>query len=111
MRPPIPRVPSWPVVSSRPHRPLRPRGLFVIRERREARGLTLVRLADAVGVAPSTVWKWEMGRAFPGAERSWRALAAALDTTVGDLFGEVPHVPEVAKTSNTGGLSDGEAAA
>ena len=83
----------------------------VIRERREARGLTLVGLADAVGVAPSTVWKWEMGRAFPGAERSWRALAAALDTTVGDLFGEVPHVPEVAKTSNTGGLSDGEAAA
>ena len=71
----------------------------------------MVDLARAAELQPTSITRWENGRAFPSSEKSWRALAAALDTTVGDLFGEVPHVPEVAKTSNTGGLSDGEAAA
>lgn len=59
-----------------------------IRSRREERGLTLVGLAHEVGVQPGTVWRWEAGQNFPRSEEAWRSLAAALGTTVGDLFGE-----------------------
>ena len=60
-----------------------------IRDKLTRRGLTLVRLADAMGVTPGAVTRWANGMALPEAAKL-PALAAALGCTVDDLYrGEV----------------------
>jgi transcriptional regulator with XRE-family HTH domain len=67
----------------------------LITERRIAAGLTIRELARQTGVAPAVVVDLEWGR-VPDAERTglsvaslWR-ICAALDLTIGELFGDGP---------------------
>lgn len=55
-----------------------------IRELREARGWTQLRLAIEVGVTPVTVYNWERGRYEPKASQ-FRALARALGVSMDDI--------------------------
>ena len=57
-----------------------------VRERREARGLSQVELAEAVGLSRQSVGSIEAGRATPAVDVALR-LAKALDSKVEDLFG------------------------
>ena len=55
-----------------------------IRELREARGWTQLRLAIEVGVTPVTVYNWERGRYEPKASQ-FRALARVLGVSMDDI--------------------------
>ena len=55
-----------------------------IRELREARGWTQLRLAIEVGVTPVTVYNWERGRYEPKASQ-FRALARALGVSMDNI--------------------------
>ena len=56
-------------------------------DHRAARGLTLVQVADQVGVSKSTVHKWELGESIPKG-RVMEPLAQALGVSYEDLFAE-----------------------
>lgn len=57
-----------------------------IRAQREAKGWTQERLADALGVVPGTISRWERGEVEPTLENA-RDLADALGVAVGWLVG------------------------
>lgn len=59
---------------------------------RDQRGLTQAEVAKRIGLARTSVANIEADRQEPGLAKL-RELAAALDTTVGALLGEVP-IPE-----------------
>lgn len=56
-----------------------------LKELREARGLSQMDLAKAVDVSQQAVAKWEVGEAFPRAEKLPQ-LTRALGCTIDDLF-------------------------
>lgn len=58
-----------------------------IRKLRKRRRLTQQELADKIGVDGSAVAHWEAAKTWPRAEVLPK-LAGALDSTVGELFGE-----------------------
>ena len=60
---------------------------MIVKELRLKAGLTQSQLAEKVGTDRSTVTKWELGESFPRASMI-PALAAALNCSVADLFGE-----------------------
>ncbi|MGB3328673.1 MAG: helix-turn-helix transcriptional regulator [Thermomicrobiales bacterium] len=59
-----------------------------IRELRIDAGLTQLELANAIGVTPSAVYKWERGQTEPSAT-NLRDLAAALKVSMDDIDLEV----------------------
>lgn len=60
-----------------------------LRQIRMSRGLTQEALANMLGVRRLTVLRWENGETNPDIP-TLQALAAALETTVGALLGEMP---------------------
>jgi transcriptional regulator with XRE-family HTH domain len=60
-----------------------------LRELREGRGLTLEKVALALGVANSTIGRWEKGERNPGTN-DLNALAMFYNVDITDLF----HKPE-----------------
>ena len=60
-----------------------------LKSMRVERGLSQRDLAKMVGVSRTIVQCWEAGTKNP-AVATLRRLAAALNTTVGDLLGEIP---------------------
>lgn len=56
-----------------------------IKELREARGIQAKTLAEACGVTPSAVCRWEANDAQPSAEKL-PLVAATLGVEVGDLY-------------------------
>ena len=52
-----------------------------IRQLREARGLTQLALANALGVTPATVYNWESRRSEPKASQL-RAIAALFEVSM-----------------------------
>lgn len=52
---------------------------------RETKGLTQSELADILNVSDKSISKWENGQAFPRID-TFEKLAAALDTTIEDVF-------------------------
>lgn len=58
-----------------------------IRQLREAKGMTQVELAAAVGVNQSTINRYEAGVYIPGLIVALR-LVAALDCTMADIVGD-----------------------
>lgn len=64
-----------------------------IRRLRKARGLSQEVLAAQLHIVRQTLSKWEQGLSVPDAQMLSR-LAEALQTTVADLLGEAPPVPE-----------------
>ena len=59
---------------------------MMIKERREAMGLTRIQLADRLGVTTVAVRKWEVGLAMPNADKL-PALADLLHCTIDALYG------------------------
>ena len=59
---------------------------MMIKERREAMGLTRIQLADSLGVTTVAVRKWEVGLAMPNAGKL-PALADLLHCTIDALYG------------------------
>ena len=59
---------------------------MMIKERREAMGLTRIQLADSLGVTTVAVRKWEVGLAMPNAAKL-PELADALSCTIDALYG------------------------
>ena len=59
---------------------------MMIKERREAMGLTRIQLADRLGVTTVAVRKWEVGLAMPNADKL-PALADPLHCTIDALYG------------------------
>lgn len=59
---------------------------MMIKERREAMGLTRIQLADSLGVTTVAVRKWEVGLAMPNADKL-PALADLLHCTIDALYG------------------------
>lgn len=57
-----------------------------IEQAREQAGLTRAQLAQRLGVAHSTVWRWERDIVLP--VRRLGAIATALGTTVSHLIGD-----------------------
>jgi len=55
-----------------------------IRELRVAAKLTQLELANAIGVTPSAVYKWERGQTEPSAT-NLRDLAAAMDVSMDEI--------------------------
>lgn len=66
---------------------------MMIKERREALGLTRTQLGDRLGVSKVAVRKWELGLSMPNADKL-PALADLLHCTIDALFGRTP--PEAA---------------
>lgn len=64
-----------------------------LKARREALGISQYALAKAVGKSQSYVARIEAGRSSPGVCIAIE-LAAALKTTVEELFGQLPHEPQ-----------------
>ena len=64
-----------------------------IREKRRARGYTQERLAQALGLTPAAVSKWETGQALPDVTMLG-PLAAMLGITTDELLGFNPDVSE-----------------
>ncbi len=60
-------------------------GKSLIREVREALGLTIVELAEKTGVHYTTVSEWELGKTVPRASRK-NALSKVLGRSIEDLF-------------------------
>ncbi len=56
-----------------------------LKELREARDITQMKLAELINVPQSTIATWETGRAFPRAEKL-PAIAKALGCTVDELL-------------------------
>lgn len=59
-----------------------------LRERREARGVTIGELAEKADTASLFVADMEEGRMVCASETTLEGIAEALETTVEDLFGE-----------------------
>lgn len=59
-----------------------------IRELRQAVQMTQLELANAIGVTPSAVYKWERGQTEPSAT-NLRDLASALGVSMDDIDLEV----------------------
>ena len=57
-----------------------------VREYRERSGFTQQQLAEKIQENRATIAKWEIGSAFPRAEKL-PALADALNCSIDDLFG------------------------
>lgn len=64
-----------------------------IRAAREAKGLDIRQLADAVGVSFATISRWETEDRIPRVENLFR-LSAALDVPVSDFLSEGDTSPE-----------------
>lgn len=60
-----------------------------IKECREARGMTQRQLSERLGIARSSVAKWELGMANPSADKI-PVLASILCVSVGALYGMEP---------------------
>lgn len=56
-----------------------------IRVLRQAQGLSQVQVADALGISPPAVCKWETGRAIPSGDKL-PALATLFRCTIDDLY-------------------------
>lgn len=56
-----------------------------LRDLREKRRLSVVQLAEAVGVHRQTVYSWEAGDSWPGLD-DWLKISSALDLHVSTLF-------------------------
>ena len=85
-----------------------------LREFREAKGLTLQQVAEAVGCTKAYVWELEMREGQkPTAERL-NAIAKTLGVTIQDLLGEpvaamdAPTPTDVAFFREYAGMSEGE---
>ena len=63
-----------------------------IKQRREEAGLSMVRLAQILGVSKPTVWKWETGRMLPS-QQHFRGLCQALNIPELELAYGVPNQP------------------
>lgn len=59
---------------------------MMIKERREAMGLTRIQVADRLGVTKVAVRKWEVGLAMPHADKL-PALADLLNCSIDALYG------------------------
>ena len=59
---------------------------MMIKERREAMGLTRIQVADRLGVTKVAVRKWEVGLAMPNADKL-PALADLLHCSIDALYG------------------------
>ena len=59
---------------------------MMIKERREAMGLTRIQVADRLGVTKVDVRKWEVGLAMPNADKL-PALADLLGCSIDALYG------------------------
>ena len=59
---------------------------MMIKERREAMGLTRIQVADRLGVTKVAVRKWEVGLAMPNADKL-PALADLLGCSIDALYG------------------------
>lgn len=59
---------------------------MMIKERREAMGLTRIQVADRLGVTKVAVRKWEVGLAMPNADKL-PALADLLNCSIDALYG------------------------
>ena len=66
-----------------------------VKELREHRGFSVSRLAQAVGVTPSSVWQWENNGRHPR-ESTAEAVAHALGVEVGYLEGQDSLAPSIA---------------
>lgn len=66
---------------------------YTIREKRRACGYTQERLAQALGLTPAAVSKWETGQTLPDVTMPC-PLAEALGTTTDELLGFNPNVSE-----------------
>lgn len=63
-----------------------------IRELREAAGLTQLELANALGVTPSTVYKWERGMNEPKASQL-KGMALLFGVSMDEIdFGFAPKI-------------------
>lgn len=60
---------------------------LIIREKRSLKGFTQEQLADAVGVTPQAVSKWENDIAYPDITLL-KKIAEVLDSSVSELLGE-----------------------
>ena len=56
-----------------------------IKQRRMRQGFSMARLAKEIGVARSTVLRWEAGTAKPSLD-NLKVLAQALNTTIDELM-------------------------
>ena len=59
---------------------------MMIKERREAMGLTRIQVADRLGVTKVAVRKWEVGLTMPNADKL-PALADLLNCSIDALYG------------------------
>lgn len=64
--------------------------VMLIKEKREALGITQGDLAMRMGVVRSTVTKWEKGSSYPSA-RQIPLLSEVLGVPIGDLFVRQPR--------------------
>lgn len=71
--------------------------VMLIKEKREALGLTQRDLATRMGVVCSTVTKWEKGSSYPSV-RQIPLLSEVLGVPIGDLF---VSQPRACKNDNT----------
>jgi phage repressor protein C with HTH and peptisase S24 domain len=69
-----------------------------LKSARKAKGMTQAALAEAIGVEPPTISRWEAGEREPDNE-TLRRVAEILGTSVGAIFGEsgAPNVSQVEK--------------
>jgi len=72
-----------------------------IRAAREAKGMTTVQLAAAVGVSQSAVSNWETGAGRAPSRDNAVKVARVLGITVDELLADAPAQPEVAATEPT----------
>jgi transcriptional regulator with XRE-family HTH domain len=79
-----------------------------LKQLREERQLTQVRLAELARTSPTTVAKMEMGQRLPTLELAWR-LASALGVSVNDLLPSRRHpdVPPPARRPKAPGPAGG----
>lgn len=56
-----------------------------LRELRQNRQLSVVQLAERVGVRRQTVYSWESGHSWPGLD-DWQKISSALDLRLATVF-------------------------
>lgn len=66
------------------------RGWAELQRLMDAAGLSDAELALKIGVTERAILSWRLGEKFGETRNKLKRLAAALDTTIGELFGESP---------------------
>ena len=64
-----------------------------IKDYRTKNGVSLRQVADALGISPQAVSKWEHGLTYPDITMI-PDIARLLGVSVASLFGEEPHAPD-----------------